>query len=88
MDRNQEILNAAIMEVVDNQIRDLDPPETKQTYERLLSEGISEQEAKSYIAGVVASEIFEILKNGKSFDRARYIKALSELPKLPGEDEG
>lgn len=79
-------LNAAILEVVENQLRDLDPPETKQTYERLLAEGIPEKEAKGLIGCVVASEMYYILKREEPFDMARFVKALSELPKLP-EDE-
>ena len=34
-------LKAAILEVVDNQIRDNDPPETKKTFNRLMKEGNS-----------------------------------------------
>ena len=78
-------LRAAIIEVVDNQIRENDPPETKHTYERLLSEGHSEKEAKRLIGCVVASEIFEVLKHQKEFDKERFVKALDKLPKMPWE---
>ena len=81
--RGNKLLNKAIMEVVDNQLRDLDPPETRQTYDRLLSEGFSEKEAKDLIGCVVASEIYDIMKNEKPFDLARFTKALADLPKLP-----
>lgn len=33
-------LTAAIMEAVDNQLRDLNPPEAKETYDRLVASGI------------------------------------------------
>ena len=39
-------LQAAIMEVVENQLRNNDPPQTRQTYERLIEAGHSEKEAK------------------------------------------
>jgi hypothetical protein len=53
-------LKAAILQVVDNQIRANDPPETKQTLDRLLSEGHSKEEAKRLIGCIVSSEIFDI----------------------------
>lgn len=86
MEEHNPVLHAAIMEVVDNQLRDLDPPETKQTYDRLLAEGVSVEEVRRLIGCVVASEIFDMLKHEKPFDLGRYIKALSDLPKLPFDE--
>ena len=83
---SNRLLHTAIMEVVENQLRDHEPPETKQNYERLLAEGFSEDNAKRMIGCVVASEIFDILKHGEAYNPVRFTKALSELPKLP-EDE-
>lgn len=37
-------LKALILEVVENQIRDGDPPETQQTFERLLATGHARQQ--------------------------------------------
>jgi len=76
-------LKAAILEVVENQLRDNNPPETKQTYERLLQEGHSAKEAKRLIGCVVSSEIFDILKKQEAFNPARFVKALNKLPKMP-----
>jgi hypothetical protein len=45
------------MKVVENQLRDGTPPETKQTLDRLLNDGIEEPEAKRLIACVVATDI-------------------------------
>ena len=69
--------------IIDNQIRDNNPPETKQTLDRLISEGISEKEAKDMIGGVVISEIFDVLKSKKEFNEERYIAALNKLPEQP-----
>lgn len=74
--------NAALLEVVENQLRDNTPPETKQTLDRLIKEGHSEEEAKRLIATVVATEIFGVLKNKRPYDQARYIAALNRLPKV------
>lgn len=71
------------LEVIDNQITNNDPPETKQTLDRLVSESIPEKEAKELIGCVVISEVFEVLKNEKEFDLSRYIAALNKLPQQP-----
>ena len=78
-------LKAAILQVVDNQINANDPPETKQTLDRLLSEGHSEEEAKRLIGCIVSSEIFDILKKQEEFNLERFVSALNRLPKLPWE---
>ena len=75
-------LKSAILEVVDNQLQANDPPEARQTFDRLISEGYSEEEAKKLIGCVVTSEIFDVLKKQKPFNPERFAKALNELPKL------
>lgn len=67
-------LKAAVFDVVENQMRDNDPPETKQTYDRLVQDGQSDEDAKRLIGCVVVSEIFDILKKKQ---------ALNKLPELP-----
>ncbi len=79
-------VGAAIMEVVDNQLRDGTPPETRRTLDRLLADGRTEAEGRRLIACAVTSEIFDVLKNRQSYDEARYIAALRRLPTLPWED--
>jgi len=80
-------LRATIMEVVENQIRNNDPPQTGQTFKRLLEAGHSEAEAKRLIGCVVTSEIFDVLKKQEPFNLDRFVKALDRLPALPW-DEG
>jgi hypothetical protein len=75
-------LTAAILEVVDNQLRDVNPPETKETYDRLIASGISDNEARRLIAVAVSSEIFQVMKYKKSYSPERYIAALRKLPKM------
>jgi hypothetical protein len=78
-------LHAAILEVVENQLANNTPPETRQTYERLMREGRSEDDAKSLIGSVVAVEIFEVLKRQEPFNHERFVHALNRLPELPEE---
>ncbi len=83
MARASRVLNKAILEVVDNQIRDRNPPATKETFDRLVSDGLARDEARRLIGCVVASEIFNILKHLKPYNEDRYVKALRKLPELP-----
>jgi hypothetical protein len=78
-------LKSAILEVVDNQLNANDPPETRQTFDRLISEGYSEEDAKKLIGCVVTSEIFDVLKKQEPFNPERFVKALNELPKTPND---
>lgn len=79
-------LHQAMMDIVDNQIRESDPPETAQTLRRLVDEGYPEHEAKRLIAAVVAIKVYGMLKHGKEFDDARFVDALDKLPELPLDD--
>ena len=76
-------LQSAILEAVENQLEGNDPPETRLTYERLLREGHSEEDAKKLIGAVVAAEMFWIMKRNTPFDHARFVAALEQLPIIP-----
>ena len=78
-------LTATFLSVVENQIRDQDPPETKETYERLLAESHSDKDARRLIAVAIASEVFQMLKYKKDYSLKRYIALLHKLPQLPWE---
>ncbi len=49
MAKANPVLKHAILEVVNKQLEDLDPLETKETYDRLVADGISNQEARRLI---------------------------------------
>ena len=86
-DTTQELenprLRTAILEIVENQIRDNEPPETKETFQRLVEEGYAEEEAKKLLGCVVSTEVFGVLQEGREFDREQYVNALHRLPVLP-----
>jgi hypothetical protein len=73
----------AILEVVDNQLRDLNPPATKETFDRLVDEGFAPDEARRLIGCVVGSEIFDVLASMQPFNEDWFVKALRKLPELP-----
>ena len=78
--QESQLAKAAIMEVLDNQLRNNDPPETRATYERLRQKGIDEAESRRLLACVIAAEIFDVLKNESAFNLARFTERLSTLP--------
>ena len=75
-ERNMEETNpeakAAILEVIENQLSDNDPPETAETLNRLVSEGITQEDAMLYLGQAVCVEIWDIMTNGQEFDLERY----------------
>ncbi len=78
-------LRAAFLEVVNNQLRENNPPETIETLERLMAEGYSAEEAKDLIAQVVAVEAYVVMKTQTNFNRERFVRNLMALPQEPKE---
>lgn len=85
MEGSNPYLKAAYLEAVDNQLKNNDPPETKETFDRLVEEGFSEEDAKVLIAQAVCLETYFFLKHHKEFNRERYLRNLRRLPKEPEE---
>lgn len=82
METNEE-LREQIFEIIKNQLKENDPPETKTTFDRLRKQGFDDFQTRQLIGQCIAVELFEIFKFGKPFDNERYIKNLLELPKEP-----
>ena len=80
-------MRRTLLEIVENQLRDGTPPETRTTLDRLMDDGYSREEAVELIACVVSAEIFDVLKNMQVFDEARYVAELRALPRLPWESD-
>jgi len=82
-----DLARAAILGVVENQLRDKNPPEVKETYDRLVRSGHSRQEAKHLIAAVLSTEIFDMVKTKSEYDHGRYVSRLGRLPEMPWQHE-
>ena len=87
MEEDPALARAAIFEIIDSQIQDNNPPETRQTLARLLAEGYSKEEGMQLIGSAMTLELFEILKNQETFNETRYIENLYRLPQLPWGDD-
>jgi len=78
-----QIVGEAIIEVIENQLVDNTPPETRQTLKRLMKLGESRENAMRYISCALSVEIFGALKDHEEYNNERYVNNLSALPKLP-----
>jgi hypothetical protein len=76
-------LRDQIFEIIKNQMKINDPPETTLTYNRLLKEGFTEFQTMQMIGQCIAVELFEVMKLKKPYDESRYVKNLKLLPKEP-----
>ena len=52
-------LKKLIFEVVDNQLRENNPPVTKESYDKLIDAGYSAREAKEKIGAIVIEEMVQ-----------------------------
>ncbi|HBQ28696.1 hypothetical protein HX99_00560 [Peptococcaceae bacterium SCADC1_2_3] len=85
MKKTNPRLKRAFLDIVDKQLEANDPPQTRETFERLKAEGISQSDAKIYIAQAVCLEVWDILRNKREFNVKRYLRNLKNLPQEPEE---
>jgi len=83
MEETNPVLGEQIIEVVRRQIKANNPPQMKQTYERLLKEGHAEDDVMKMLGCAAVAEIYYVMKEKKPFDEARYVAMLDALPTLP-----
>jgi hypothetical protein len=72
-------LRRELLEVIENQLRARDPPETRHTLDRLLAAGYAREDAMVKIAAALLEEIHEMLSQRVPFDRARFKQRLDCL---------
>ena len=68
-----------IIQSVEIQIRDNDPPITKTTFERLMKNGRDQATAKEMIASVIAEEIYLTMKDDRKMNIENFARRLAEL---------
>ena len=79
MAKHNPRLKSLILGVVDNQIKDYDPPITGETMARLQAAGYSEKKAKEMIGAVVTEYIWDVMANWTNFDVEKYSESLKKL---------
>jgi len=68
-----------LLEIVENQLKENDPPCTGETLNRLMEMGKTEEESKLLIAGILVEEMYDIMKNKVPFNEGRYAEKLAKL---------
>ena len=76
-----------LVQTVENQLEEGNPIKVKETLMRLMMTGTSREEAVQMIACALSIEVFDVAKNGGSFDLKRYSENLNALPDMPWEFE-
>ncbi len=79
---NFDIIIQQFLKIVNNQLANNAPPETRQTLERLQRLGYSELEAKMMIAQCVGRDLNSTITDEKSKQQERYIALLHQLPDM------
>jgi len=87
MDESDIAIERALLETIDNQMRDGTPPEVQETYARLISEGISESDARLYLAEALSYEMYAMKSEARTYSHANYAALLAQLPNLDHLDE-
>lgn len=78
-------LGKQFVKTIKEQIRINTPPETKATFERLLAEGHTEEDAYRLLACVLSAEVYAVLKEQRPYNNTQYVNNLKKLPTLPWE---
>lgn len=76
-------LVSSLIPAVEQQLESPDTPFVKETYERLLENEFSDDEAKKAIALCLADESNRMFIDKRDFDLERYQELLDDLPELP-----
>ena len=84
METNEK-LREQIFLIINNQLQDNDPPETKTTFDRLQSQGYDDFQSRQMIGQCLAVELYDVMKHGNPYNNDRYVKNLLALPKEPFE---
>jgi hypothetical protein len=69
-----------MLDTVLNQIDSNDPPEARDTYDRLIDGGRSNSQALQLMAAALRIEMDRMLKESSPFDNARYAALLKKIP--------
>ena len=76
-----------LFEIIENQMKADNPPETKVTYHRLTAAGHSRKETMKLLACVLLVELNDMVREKRIYDEASYVKKLKALSRLPWEEE-
>jgi hypothetical protein len=83
MSEQKPRVNKLILEVVENQLNSCKPVQTRETLDRLMTQGFSEEDAKHLIGSAIVAEMRAVVSEGRTFQEERLVSLLQDLPRLP-----
>ena len=69
-----------LLQVVENQLSANEPPETRETLDRLVRLGYPERTSKMMIAAVAGEQFPTVMLKDEPFSKKKFIDGLAELP--------
>lgn len=75
-----------LFEAIEGQIKQNNPPEVSETFERLKGLGYSDFDIKSLIGQCLSVEMYNAMKHAKPYNKTRYVKNLKNLPTSPVDE--
>jgi hypothetical protein len=82
-EQDQDFVDNALIDAIQNQIDSDTPPAAKATFNKLTLIGWDAEDILELMAQVLAVEIDAMLKDDRPFDSAWYETTLRALPSLP-----
>ncbi|MEP7261484.1 MAG: hypothetical protein ABI669_09800 [Usitatibacter sp.] len=76
---NDKTVRDAVLSTVLNQIDTGDPPEARETYDRLIDAGASNSQALQLMAGALRLEMSRMLSESSTFDNKLYAEHLAAI---------
>jgi hypothetical protein len=73
------VLHEQIHDIVEKQIEENNPKETRKTLDRLINSGYDRHDAIHMIGTVVVEEIYQTMKFNETFNGDRFVKNLQKL---------
>jgi len=83
MSEKKPRVNKLILEVVEKQLASCTPVQTRETLDRLMVQGFSEEDAKHLIGSAIVAEMRSVVSEGRPFQEKRFVSLLQNLPQLP-----
>jgi len=69
----------SLIEILENQMEDNHPPETKEVLEKLVAAGMERDVALDRMADVMEAEIITMTRENKAFNIDHYVEMLKSL---------
>jgi len=72
-----------LFKVIEVQMKENNPPATKETFHRLRAAGYSRKETMRMLACVLIVELNDMVRDNRFYDEAFYLEKLMALPEMP-----